>query len=179
MPTRPAYGNSTEVFLVDALPAGEAHVGEAGSPADVVYVTPTLDTSAYTAGDVLFDTAAVAGALRVSGGKAKLVSVTVLDEDDQAAATLDLYFFRSNVSLGTVNGAPNVSDANARECLGWVPVAVADWKDVGTSKIACVRNVNLMLKATTGTTVYVAGVTGGTPTQTAAGIRIALGLEQY
>jgi hypothetical protein len=166
MPTKSAEGYSKEVYLVDALPAGTNLIGTAGSPATVVTITPTLDTSAYTAGDVLFDTAAIAGAVRTSGGQAKLVSVV-------------LVFFRSNVSLGTINGAPNISDANAREIIGHVAFASGDFVDVGGSKIGCLKNIGLLLQPTTGTTLYVAGICAGTPTQTASGIKIAFGFEQY
>ena len=162
-----------------ALPAGENHVGQTGSPADIIDVTPTLDTSAYGAGDVLFDTTTIANAVRVAGGRAELVSVTVLDEDDQTAAALDLYFLRSNVSLGTFNAAPAITDANAREIQGYVSIAITDWKDLGGCKVATVRNIGLMLEPTSGRDLFVAGITAGTPTQTASGIKIKLGLKWH
>src|SRR5262245_2507406 len=102
----------------------------------VLEVTPVCDVSAYTAGDVLFDSVECPGVFRMSGGTALLKSVTILDEDDNTAATLDLFFFRSNVSLGTFNAAPAITDVNAREIVGFVSFATTDWKDVGASKVA-------------------------------------------
>lgn len=142
-----------------------------------VDVTLTLDTSAYADGDVLADTQVVAGALRYTDAFAELRSILVLDEDDQGVA-LDLIFFDANVSLGTENGAPAITDANARSILGLVSVAAADFKDLGGSRIASLKNVGLVLKAASGTrNVYVAAITrGGTPTYTASGLKLRLGI---
>lgn len=168
--TRGAVEDTTGVYhdRVKALPEG-----------DVIDVTPVCDTSAYGAGDVLFDSTAIAGAVRISGGRCELTSLTLIDEDDQTAAVIDLYFLRSNVSLGTFNAVPNISDANAREIQGWVSLAAADFKDVGGAKVACKTNIGLMLEPTTGTTLYVAAVCAGTPTQTASGIKLRLGFKWY
>lgn len=177
MPTKQASGISQEVYLEDALPAGENHVGQVATGGIVVALTPVCDTLAYTAADVLFATVEVPNAVRVSGGKAILESVVVLDEDDQAAAAMDLYFLRSNVALGTVNEAISITDANAREIQGFVPIAATDFKDLIASRVACVKNIGLVLQPTTGTSVYVAATTAGTPTQTASGIKLRLGFR--
>lgn len=141
-------------------------------------VIPTLDTSIYAAGDVLFDTTAIAGAVRVSGGSAILRSLSLIDKDDQAAAQIDLVFFSANVSLGTFNVAPSISDANAAKILAIVPVPAANFIDVGGSKVATVPGLDVRLTPDTGTTIYVAAIARGTPTQTAAGIVINLQLQQ-
>ncbi len=145
----------------------------------VLDVTPTCDTSAYTAGDVLFDTITCGTVARRNGDVVVLESVTILDEDDQTAAAMTLYFFDSNNSLGTINGAPNISDANARKLLGWVPVASGDWVDVGGAKIACVRGINLTMKTDAASQIiYVAATCAGTPTQTASGIKLKLAFKR-
>lgn len=159
--------------------ATESHLGQTGTGGNVVNITPVCDTSAYTAGDVLFDSTEIANAVRVSGGRAELVSVFLLDEDDQAAAAITLYFFRSNVSLGTANSAPNISDVNARECQGHISFAAGDFVDLGTSKVATLRDLGLMLEPTTGTSVWVAATCAGTPTQTASGIKLGLGFRYH
>ena len=143
---------------------------------DVLELTPVMDTSAYTANDVWFDTTAIASALPTSGGACEITSIMILDEDDQTAAAVTLYFFRSNVSLGTFNGAPNISDANARELQGTVAFAAGDFVDVGGAKVGTVRNVGLIYEST-GTSMFVAGTCAGTPTQTASGIKIRIGVK--
>lgn len=145
------------------------------SSAHHVSVTLTLDTSAYTAGDVLAATQEVAGAVPDSSGAAFLDSIVLLDKDDQTAADIDLVFLRSNVALGTENAAPSISDANAAEILGIVTVPSANFVDVGGAKVATVRNVHLLVEPTTGTSIFVAAICRGTPTQTATGIVLNLG----
>ena len=177
MPTLSAEGHSKEVYLVDAVPAGENHVGQVATGGTIVSVTPVCDTSAYTAADVLFPSTEVAGAVRVSGGKSVLETVCLLDEDDQAAAVINLFFLRSNVALGTANNAISISDADARELIGWVSLAATDFADLIASRFACVRNVGLIVQPTTGTSIWVAGQCAGTPTQTASGIKLRLGFR--
>ena len=161
-----------------AAAAGESHVGQVGSPVVNVQVTPTLDTLIYASGDVLFATTAMTGALRVSGGKAVLQSVSITDKDDQKPA-MNLVFFRSNVALGTINAAPNISDADSLQVVGIVPIVAGDYYDLGGASVATVRNIGLVVDATTGTTLYVAAfLSAGTPTHTAAGIQLNFGLLQ-
>lgn len=156
--------------------AGELHIGEVGSPADVVSVALSLDTSAYASGDLLADTQSFTG-VRVNGGRAALQSLTVIDEDDQGVA-FTVYFLSANNTFGSENSAPSISDASARDILGWVDVTTADYKDLGGVKVACVKNIGLLLEAAGGSQlVYLAVVNGtGTPTFTASGVRLILGL---
>lgn len=141
-------------------------------------ITLSLDTSIYASGDVLADTQAIAGAVRTDGGSAILRSLSLVDKDDNAAAGIDLVFLGSNVSLGTENAAPSISDANADSVLGIVSVASGDFIDLGGVKVATVKSIGLQLTPASGTTVYVAAITRGTPTQTASGIVLNLQVEQ-
>lgn len=142
---------------------------------EVVEVTLTLDTLIYAAGDVLSDSAAVAG-MPVNGGRARLVSLVVIDEDDQGAA-LDLVFFSTNVSLGAKNAVPSISDADARNTLGHVSVAASDYIDLGGVREATKSGLDLLLEAAAGSrSVYVGSITRGTPTHSANGLRLRLGL---
>ena len=144
--------------------------------ANVIDVVPALDTAAYTSGDVLFIATTVSDVMRVNGGRALLQSLVVIDKDDQKIA-FDLYFFRSNVTLGTINSAPSITDADGLESLGWIAVAGGDYKDLGGVSVATLRDLGLVLEAVAGNkSIYVAAVTGGTPTHTAAGIELRLGL---
>lgn len=137
-----------------------------------VPVTFTLDTSIYASGDLLADTQPIAGALRVAGLASKLTSFTLLDKDNNTAAQIDVVFLRSNTSMGTENAAPTISDANAgTEIIGVVQVLAGDFVAIGTGKQATKILPKAMdLYAAAGTSVYVALITRGTPTQTASGI---------
>lgn len=141
-------------------------------------VTPTVDTSIYASGDVLFDTVAIPNAVRVSGGSCQIKSLTLLDKDDNTAAAVDIFFLSANVSLGTVNAAPSITDANAVKIVGFISLVAGDFIDVGGAKVASKSGLNLEVSPGTGTTIWVAAVTRGTPTQTASGLILNLAVEQ-
>lgn len=145
----------------------------------LVDVTLSLDTSAYASGDLLADTQVVTNALKLTDGKGKIQSVVVIDEDDNGAA-FDLYFLSANNSFGSENSGPSPSDAFARDILCRVSIATGDYTDLGGVKIAEVHDLNRIIKAASGTTsIYVAVVNGsGTPTYTASGVRLRIGIEQ-
>ncbi len=139
-------------------------------------VTLVLDTSAYASGDVLADTAKIAGFFDSVDGTGIIQSIVVVDEDDQGVA-FDVHFLQANVSMGTVNAAPSISDANARNSLGYVSVATSDYKDLGGVRVANVKNIGLPVKAAAQTLdLYVAVVNGtGAPTFTASGVKLRIG----
>ena len=161
---------------VTSITAGETHVGEVGGNSSVFEVTLSLDTNAYASGDVLADTQAMTACMRVNQGTAVIHSITLLDEDDQAQA-LDLLFLRTDVTIGTENSAVSVSDANAREIMGVVEVAAADYVDLVGSQIVTKTNVGIVVDAAAGADdLYVAAISRGTGTYTASGIRLMVGL---
>ena len=158
-----------------SIAAGEMVIGLISTSDTVISLTPVCDTSVYAIGDVLFDTTALASVGRVSGGVVVLETVTVLDEDDQAAAQIDLYFLDANNSLGTFNIAPAITDANARSIVGQVSIESSLFKDLGASKFACKPAIGLMMQLNASTSLWVAAVTQGTPTQTASGLKLKFG----
>lgn len=151
-----------------------------GAQYALIDVTLSLDTSVYASGDLLADTQEIVGAVSTKGGSALLHSVTVLDEDDQGVA-FDLHFLQNSTSLGTENSAPSITDANARSnFMCRVPIATGDYTDIGGFRVATVGNQNKIIKAASGSTsIYVAAINGsGTPTFTASGLKLRIGLIQ-
>lgn len=146
-------------------------------PGDVFDVTLSLDTGIFASGDVIADTQACSNIMPVAGGAALLQSVILLDEDDVGTA-IDLLFFSSVVVLGTENAVPSISDANCRQYLGKVAVAAADFADLGGVKVAEIKGINMLLRAADGSRdIGVAAVCrSGTPTYSAAGVKLRLGL---
>lgn len=143
-----------------------------------IKVTPVLDTLIYAAGDVLFDSTIITGAARNSAGSTRLVSLALLDKDDNAAAGIDLFFLSSNVSLGTFNVAPAITDVNAEAIQGFVSLVAGDFIDVGGAKVASKSGLNMVLTPDTGNDLWVAAIARGTPTQTASGIVLNFGFVQ-
>lgn len=162
--TQPVSGTVTAT-----IGASENMLGLVGSSDIVVTVTPTVDTNIYAAGDLLFDSAAIANAVRANGYCAILDSVTIIDKADQKAA-FTLILANAETDFGAANGAPNPDDTECATVIGWVPVVAADYFDLGAASVACIRNIGLLCKAGAATTsLYVAGVNGtGTPTFGAA-----------
>ena len=155
---------------------GETHLGEVSGKTTVFDVTLSLDTSAYASGDLLADTQIMDGFFRKTDGTGVVQSIQIIDEDDVGAA-FDIYFLTSNVTMGTENSVPTISDANSRSVLGPISVVTGDYKDLGGVKVASVRGISLPVKAVSGTDdLYVAVVNGtGTPTYTASGVRLRVG----
>lgn len=147
------------------------------APDIVVTVTPTMDTSAYASGDLLFDSTEVVNAVRANGGYAILESLTIIDKSDQKMA-FTLLFANAATDFGTLNSAPNPDDTGAATVIGHVPVSIGDYIDLGGASVACVRNIGLLLKAGAATTsIYVAGINGtGAPTYGASDLVLQIGL---
>ena len=156
--------------------AGESHLGEVGGNTILFSVTPTLDTSAYAAGDVLFDRTVLTNFFRKNDGTGILQSIQVIDGDDNGVA-IDFYLQTTNQTLGTANAAPSISDANAAEILGPFSIAAADYKDLGGVKVGKISGLAQAIKSVSGArTLYISAVvTSGTPTFTAAGIVLRIG----
>lgn len=148
-----------------ALVASDAVIGLVGASDIVVTVTPTVEAAAYASGDLIFDATEIANAVRANGGHALLQSVTLLDKGDQGVA-MTLVFANAATDFGTLNAAPDPDDTEAATVVGHVAVSTGDYVDLGASKVACIKNIGLLLKAGAATTsLYVAGVNGsGAPT---------------
>jgi hypothetical protein len=161
-----------DVTSLPALASGENQIGSVTSPDSVITITASLDTNAYADGDTLFDTQAIANAARVNGGTVILQSITISDIDDQGKP-FDLIFFNANTSLGTENSAPDIDDTEVLTVIGRVSIADTDYYDLGVNRIACKYGIGLLMKAGAATTsLYVAGISRGTPTYSASGLQI-------
>jgi len=142
----------------------------------IVRFTPVVDTSAYAAGDVLFDSTAVTiSSNATAGARGSILTASIIDRDDESSQTVTLYFLRSNVSLGTVNAAPSITDDNAAEIIGSCTVTTGT--DLGGCKYGETSGLVIPFELT-GPTIWVAASTGGTPTFTSASdIRVRLSLQ--
>lgn len=159
-----------DIKFGEELPAGEEVIGKVAASDIEIELTPTITTDAHTAGDVLFDAAALANAVRVSSGETILHSVKVIDDDDQGTE-IDLFFFDRDVTFGTANSAPSISDADAAYYEGSVTIESGDYEDLGGVQVATAKGIGLGMAANA-TSMYVAAVTQGTPTHTASGLTL-------
>ena len=153
---------------IGTLGASEAHVGEVGSSADVISVTPAIDTNAYTSGDAVGGKQTLTSAARVSGGKVLLNSVVVVDKGNQKKP-LTILFFDSDPSAATItNNAAFAFSTDITKVVGRVNVVAGDYETVDSKAVACVKAIGLEMKASGSANLYAAVVTTDTPTYTSA-----------
>jgi hypothetical protein len=142
-------------------------------------VTLSLNTSAYANADLLADTQSIDAAFFAIDGTGLIKSLVVIDEDDNTLYTFSVWFLDGTGTLGTENSAPSATDAVCRTILGKVDFATTDGLDLGDSKVYSKTGLSIPVKAITGTDDLgiAAIVTTGTPTHSAAGIRVRIGIE--
>lgn len=158
------------------LASGEGVVGQVLSPSDVLELIPTLETSAYADGDLLFDATELSNFVRSTGKTGLIQSITVIDKDDQKVA-FDLFSAYETVDFGTVNSAPSISDADAAKVQRVCRVETSDYIDLGGVSVATLTNIGLVVEpASASRSMFFAGVTRGAPTYTASGLTIRFGV---
>lgn len=139
--------------------------------------TPVLDTSQYADGDVMFIAKELPQFFPAPNGDRVVQSIIALDGDDQNVA-FDLVFSNADITLGTINNAVNISDADAAKIIGYIKLTTSDANDTINSRLFAKSAIGHVMKAS-GTTcsVWISGISrGGTPTYTASGMKIKIGV---
>jgi len=136
-----------------------------------------LDNAQYADGDLMANPVEIVEAIHPNGSTV-IRSIVVVDTDDQGA-TFSLLFFGSNPgNLGTLNGAMAITDAQAAMCIGHV--IVDSYEDVGAQQVGTEANVQLMVRPEDGrTSLWVAAISGGTPTYASGAMTVKIGLERH
>lgn len=111
----------------------------------VITVTPTLEASPdYSSGDRMGSLMTLTGACQ-SGRASRLVSVTLVDGSAVGEA-VSILFFKSTPTIASAdNAALDMTDANAALCVGHVSIATTDYVATSSNKIACLRDLNLVM----------------------------------
>jgi hypothetical protein len=143
---------------------------------NVIDVVPVLDASILANNDV-FMVAYEIPQVFSKGVARRLKSVVVLDTDDQNVA-FDLIFSNATITLGTANDVISISDADAAKIVGSVRMVVATHAyDLINSILFTQGGLDIIMQPVT-SSLWVSGVVrSGTPTFTAAGMKIKLGFE--
>jgi hypothetical protein len=139
-------------------------------------LTLSLDTNAYTSGDVLAAPQEVSLAdANAPGGfiKGRVTSITVLDKDDQGLA-LDVVVMKSEVTLGTENAAVSISDTDAEAIAGIV--SVTSYIDLINSRFASAL-MDPVEFTVTDKSLWIGAIARGAPTHTASGIVLTLSVQ--
>lgn len=142
--------------------------------------TPVLDTSAYAAGDVLAVATVLNSVMTDDGGCALLESLTVIDKANNKIA-IDMLIFDSAPasSVGAINAALAVTDADMLKLVARHTIAAADYVTAGANAEACYGNIRKMLKsAARSRSLYIVLVVrSGTPTFAASDLVFKLGIQ--
>lgn len=146
--------------------------------ADVFDLTLSTPAEAVDDNDVLADTQEIVNVFMRPHALGLLKSIEVIDQDDQANE-MDIVFLDSNVSLGTEDSAVSITDANAAHIIGIINVPAANYIDLIGSQVAFVKNIDLLLKGGASTSLFVGVITRGTPTHTASGLKLKIGMDLY
>ena len=141
----------------------------------IIRVTPTVSTSAYTAGNVLFATTAIPISGTASNSRGTILSVGIVDRVRTASQTITLTFLRSNVALGSLNAAVSMTTTDALEVVGQVSVTTS--VDLVNSRYGEAQSLAIPFEVPSGN-LYVAATTSGTPTFSAAdAVRLRIGMQ--
>lgn len=148
--------------------SGSVLSGSVGGFTKLIKVVPVINTSAYTGGDAVGGKQTLTDALRSSGGTAVLESIMVLDRGNQKAA-LEILIFDADPTAATItNNSPFVFSTDDLKVLARIPVAASDYVTLDSKATATIKGIGVTLKAETGTSLYAAVVTTGTPTYVSA-----------
>lgn len=144
--------------------------------------TPTLDTSAYASGDLLFDKVEITPVSLDPKGLGYLRTLFVIDSDNNKQA-IDLLFFNEDPgTLGSLNAAVALSDAQAAKLVAMVSVATGDYVTLtGGSNAVAMKSLDILLPMKAKSrSIWMAGVCrSGTPTYAATGLTIKNIIERY
>ncbi len=157
----------------------------------MISTTPVMATAAsYATGDQVGLVNTLTDALDSDAATVMLETIIVKDKGNAKAAG-ELWFFNQSPTLtNTDSGAFGFADTQLAKCLGWVPVAAADYASASdgslTSAIAVVKNIGMMLKgapksAASGVSprnLYCVFVTRGSPTYADGDLTIVVGLSE-
>ena len=129
-----------------------------------ITIIPTvLNNDAYDANDVIFDRTLLSHVSMTNhSGPLKLEQIEFWDTNDQTAAILTFAFLNSNVTYGTADAAPSISDANSVFLAGQYSAATAGQIDHTDFKYG-LWNPNIIVTPAAGV-LYVAMASAGTPT---------------
>lgn len=146
---------------------------------DVALVTEIA--GALADGDVLSNPVelVLAGKYPTEGLRGEITSILVHDKDAEGPA-LDLVFLDENQSLGTLNSAPNISDANSEKIFGVQAVAAADFRTLTTGKLARPSLGQPIPFSVSAGSIWIGAIARAAVTYTAAtDLRLRLGIRLF
>jgi len=135
------------------------------TPSDILSIaqTPTIDTAIYAAGDLIGGKLTFANATRVAAYSGKVTNVMIRDLDAENAP-MDLILFNADPSGTTFtnNAALDIADADLSKIFA--VIHISDWTTFADNSVAHVGELYKAFKLASGSSIYGALVSRGTPT---------------
>jgi hypothetical protein len=164
------------VFFSRSIPTGLNSIGYVGSFGNRISLSPTVSTSAYTAGDAVGGLLTFSSAARASGDGGVIKDVLIIDDAGQDAE-MELWLFNSTFTAMSDNAAWAPSEADLRKLVAIISTSGGAWFGAGTPSVArveCNQRYDL-----TATSMFGQLVTRGTPTFAATDdVTVIVGLLQ-
>jgi hypothetical protein len=156
----------------------KGHLKVSGGSGVVIDVTLVADTSIYADNDVLAISQIVAGVSDVEGGVVEFVSAILFDGDDQGTE-VEIFLTTSATTPGTINGAVAAADTVLDDIVGRAHFVT--FNDLINSQNCVLTGLGQIIQLPAGSKdLYVfAVVRSGTPTYTAAGLKLKLGFKRF
>lgn len=137
----------------------------------------TTDTSIYATGDVLVATVAVpilATTQNVKNLRVRIDGISVIDKDIQAGA-FDIVFLDQNKSLGTVNAAVSITDADSLSVVKTISVSASNYTTLKAADNAVANiEINPFYITSVDKNIYVGLISRDAKTYTASGLYLRL-----
>jgi hypothetical protein len=145
-------GDGTD--LTNVTTAGQLEVLAGGSTVAVT-VTPTIDTTAYAAGDQIGTVQTLANVFRnASNGTATLQAITVLDLAKQNIP-IDFLFFNASPTTGSNNAPVSISDTEmSNKCIGMLSLG-PNYTNLADNSIMTVGQLGIPFSVASGTSLFV------------------------
>lgn len=138
-------------------------VGNIGGFTTVIKDATAVTAAAYSAGNAVGGKRTLSNAVRTPG-TGILQSVTILDRANQKAA-MTVFIFDQNPTAATITDhAAFVFSTDDLNVIAQVNFSAGDYTTTNSKAVACISGLNIPLKAASGTSLYAAVVTSGTPT---------------
>jgi hypothetical protein len=147
---------------------------------NVITVDFQVDGSAaHASGDLLAQPVRLEGAgfTDVGGYIATLLSVTVIDPDDQGQNLTVVFASSDPVSCGTLNAAPTLSDALALNAAGIAQVTT--WEDCGGFRVGSEIGIGLTMATDDAGDLWAWLLSKGTGTYAGGKLRVKFGFLRH
>lgn len=148
----------------------------------LVTSTPVLSVAgAYASGDYIGTTTtpqAFANAVRSSGSKGIIKSMTMSDKVTTAAVAMELWVFSATFVAPTDNAAWAITDAENLTCLGVIPIPAAKWYATSNNKKFTDDTLSIVISPAVTSLFYALVARGTTPTWANGDLEISLGILQ-